>query len=91
MSKSNKKLFASLAADGSDNAQAALAELKSEKAGSRYYDFTSDYTAYMNYVNLMCRVAAVYLGLDQTDREGVAYKAPDGGSYKTYDWKSIQA
>ena len=86
-SKANKKLFGSLVTDGSENAQAALAELKSEKAGSRYYDFTSDYTAYMNYVNLMCRVAAVYLGLDQTDREGNKYTAPDGGSYKTYDWK----
>ena len=66
-SKSNKKLFASLAADDGANAQAALNELKSEGAGTRYYDFTSDYTAFMSYVNLMCRVAAVYLGLDQND------------------------
>ena len=86
-SKSNKKLFASLAADDGANAQAALNELKSEGAGTRYYDFTSDYTAFMSYVNLMCRVAAVYLGLDQNDPDGNPYKAPDGGSYKTFDWK----
>ena len=86
-SKDNKKLFASLATDRGEAAQRALEELKSEEAGSRYYDFTSDYTAYMNYVNLMCRVAAIYLGLDDKDREGVQYTAPDGGKYETYDWK----
>ena len=87
-SKDNKKLFGSLEGDiDNANSKAALKELIDEKAGSRYYDFTSDYTAYMNYVNLMCRVAAVYFGLDGVDHDGVAYKAPDGGSYKTYDWK----
>lgn len=87
-SKDNKKLFASLMADSdNDNSQKALKELQSDEAGCRYYDFTSDYTAYMNYVNLLCRVAAVYLGLDQEDKEGNKYVAPDGGSYKTYDWK----
>ena len=86
-SKSNKTLFGSLATDGSDAAKNALAELISEEAGSRYYDFTSDYTAYMNYVNLMCRVAAIYLGLDQEDPDKKPYTAPDGGSYRTYDWK----
>lgn len=86
-SKDNKRLFGSLMGDSSENSKAALQELISEEAGSRYYDFTSDYTAYMNYVNLMCRVAAIYLGLDGNDNEGNPYKAPDGGSYKTYDWK----
>ena len=87
-SKDNKKLFGSLEGDiDNSNSKAALKELIDEKAGTRYYDFTSDYTAYMNYVNLMCRVAAIYLGLDGSDHDGVKYKAPDGGSYKTYDWK----
>lgn len=87
-SKGKKELFGSLMIDSDNpNSQAALDELTSEEAGSRYYDFTSDYTAYMNYVNLLCRVAAVYLGLDGTDLEGNKYKAPDGKSYKTYDWK----
>jgi hypothetical protein len=87
-SKGKKDLFASLMVDTDNaNSREALKELQSEEAGSRYYDFASDYTAYMNYVNLMCRVAAVYLGLDGYDNDDNKYKAPDGGSYKTYDWK----
>jgi hypothetical protein len=86
-SKDNKKLFGSLAADNSEASRNALKELISEEAGTRYYDFTSDYTAYMNYVNLMCRVAAIYLGLDGKDQDGNQYKAPDDGNYRTYDWK----
>jgi hypothetical protein len=83
-SKSKKKIFASVMTDGSDNAKNVLADLTEEGAGSRYYDFTGDYTAYMNYVNLMCRVAAVYLGIEDLT-------APDGKSkYKTYDWKNYQ-
>jgi hypothetical protein len=90
-SKSNKKLFNSLSADDSQHSRDALQDLIKSEEGSRYYDFTSDYTAYMNYVNLMCRVAAVYLGLDEEDPLGNKYKAPDGGSYKTYDWKKYHS
>lgn len=87
-SKNNKKIFSSLAADTSNtNSKNALEELISEEAGSRYYDFATDYTAYMNYVNLMCRVCAVYLGLGKEN----GYKAPDGGSYTTYDWKNYHS
>lgn len=56
------------------------------KAESRYFDFTSDYTAYMNYVNLMCRMSASYMGL--ADKE-VMY----GGiktKYRFVDWKSYR-
>ena len=86
-SKDNKALFGALMGQtDSGNSTAALGDLIDQNSGTRYYDFTSDYTAYMTYVNLMCRVAAVYLGLDDAKK----YKAPDGGSYKTYDWKKYQ-
>lgn len=84
-SKDNKKIFGSIMTDNSENARAALQDLISEEAGSRYYDFTSDYTAYMNYVNLMCRVAAVYLGIE--DRLGPDEKT----TYKHYDWKKYHS
>lgn len=84
-SKDNKKIFGSIMTDNSENARAALQDLISEKAGSRYYDFTSDYTAYMNYVNLMCRVAAVYLGIE--DNLG----PDDKTKYKHYDWKKYHS
>lgn len=29
----------------------------------RYFDFTSDYVTYMNYVNLLCRASAIYMGI----------------------------
>ena len=48
-----------------------LAGLMNANSGSintkyqlRYYDFEVDYTSYMTYVNLMCRVAAGYLGIE---------------------------
>lgn len=84
-SKDNKKIFGSIMTDNSENARAALQDLISEEAGSRYYDFTSDYTAYMNYVNLMCRVAAVYLGIE--DKLG----PDDKTTYKYYDWKKYHS
>ena len=81
-SEGKKNLFGSLMTDlDNSNAQEALKELTSEEAGSRYYDFTSDYTAYMNYVNLLCRVAAVMLGLGDQEVAG------GEGKYRTYDWK----
>lgn len=79
-SKHNKEIFGSLMADPSG--QSALKELISEEAGSRYYDFASDYNAYMNYVNLMCRTAAVFL--DIGDKKGPGGKK----TYKTYDWRN---
>ena len=84
-SKDNKKIFGSIMTDNSENARAALQDLITSEGGTRYYDFTSDYTAYMNYVNLMCRVAAVYLGIENET-------APDGKSkYKHYDWKKYHS
>lgn len=92
--KRDKELLGSLAMEAGDSeaSKAALAELTSEEAGSRYYDFTSDYVAYMNYVNLMCRVAAVYLKLDEPNPiTGEKRTAPDGGKYSTYDWKKYHS
>lgn len=51
---------------------------------SRYFDFLSDYSTYMRYVNLLCRVAAIYMGLgDKT--------APNSDTpYKLYDWSNYR-
>lgn len=85
-SKDNKALFGALMGQtDSENSTKALGDLIDENSGTRYYDFTSDYTAYMTYVNLMCRVAAVYLGIEDLP-------APNNeGTYKTYDWKKYQS
>lgn len=88
MSKADKKSFQSLMTEyKSDKDATSVLEnvMASFDDGKnvRYYDFKSDYPSYIRYVNLMCRVAAVYLGIG--DEEG-----PDGTKYKYYDWATYQ-
>lgn len=51
---------------------------------SRYFDFLADYSTYMRYVNLLCRVTAIYMGLgDKT--------APNTDTpYRSYDWSNYR-
>lgn len=87
MSKADKESFASLLSDyQNDKTAAGVLDniMASFDAGNvRYYDFKSDYSSYIRYVNLMCRVASVYMGLG--DRKG-----PNGTKYKSYDWATYQ-
>ena len=84
-SNSDKKIFGSLMTDGSSNSKAVLSELISDHGETRYYDFASDYNNYITYVNLMCRVAAVYLGID-------GKYGPDGKTpYRNYHWANYQS
>lgn len=84
-SKQDKKIFGSLSADmNNENSKNALKDLMDENAESRYYDFASDYSTYIRYVNLMCRVAATYLGIEK--RIGPDGKTP----YAMYDWANYQ-
>lgn len=84
-SAKDKKIFGSLMGDmNNENSKSALQDLISDNAESRFYDFTSDYSHYIRYVNLMCRVAAVDLGIENN-------KGPDGKtSYLYYDWANYQ-
>ena len=85
-SAADRKIFGSLMGDMDNaNSKQALSELMSDHGETRYYDFASDYSTYIMYVNLMCRVAAVYLGIE--DKLG-----PDGKTkYKAYDWADYQS
>ena len=85
-SKADKKAFGSLMTDlNNENSQKALEDLIGEETESRYYDFRSDYSSYIRYVNVLCRVAAVYLGIENLT-------GPDGKTkYKYYDWGNYQA
>lgn len=84
-SKKDKKSFSSLMGSiERDSDKRALEELIGENAEDRYYDFASDHATYIRYVNLMCRIAALYLGIE--DRVG-----PDGKTtYERYDWSNYQ-
>lgn len=50
------------------------------KTDTRYFGFLSDYANYVRYVNLLCRVCAIFLGIGNR-------KAPNTETpYKYYDW-----
>ena len=50
----------------------------------RYFEFTSDYVSYMQYVNLMCRMSSVYMGLD---KYYIQMEGHDKMPFKLFDWK----
>ena len=84
-SNDEKRIIGSLMTDNSKNSQTVLRELISDHGETRYYDFASDYSNYITYVNLMCRVAAVYLNIDEE-------KGPDGTTpYRNYHWANYQS
>lgn len=88
MSNADKESFASLLSDyqNDKNASEVLNNIMSsfEKGNVRYYDFKSDYSSYIRYVNLMCRISAAYMGLGE--KVGPDKKTP----YKKYDWATYQ-
>ena len=88
-SKADAKVFGSIMAGGgfeNENSKSVLQSIiDSHDAGeTRYYDFATDYSEYIKHVNLLCRVAAIYLGIG--DENG-----PDGTKYKNMDWGNYQA
>lgn len=54
---------------------------------NRYFDFLSDYTSYMKYVNLMCRMSAIYMGIGERSMplNGVLLN-----QYQYFDWKNYK-
>ena len=88
-SKADAKIFGSIMAGGgfeNDNAKSVLQSIIDSHDGgeTRYYDFATDYSEYIKHVNLLCRIAAIYLGIG--DEEG-----PGDKKYKNFDWGNYQA
>ena len=52
------------------------------EANMRYYDFQQDYLTYIKYVNVLCRVAAAFLELQDFEL--------DGTRLPRYDWKNYR-
>lgn len=85
--KANKELFRMLslgASSGDAAAEGVLKDLVSDEHESRYFDFESDYSSYINYVNLLCRICALMLGLGDETVPGSNKK------YKNYDWSQYK-
>lgn len=89
MSKEEKyaytSLFTTLAGD-SDAKKTLATEIASlmNDDDLRYFDFVQAFSLYIAHVNLLCRIGAVFLGIDK-------YQVPwvDKGNvtYGTYDWR----
>ena len=88
--KDEKNVFANLWAgmnNGDSNAENALKDLVDDNAEGRYFDFKVDYGNYIKYVNLLCRVTAILLGIGDLKPPGInkAYKNFDWGNYKYFN------
>ena len=87
MSKEEKHAYTSLFIDiahGSEKVAAnQIANIKNTD-DIRYFDFSQKYAEYCRVVNLLCRISAVFLGIQD---EKVPWIEHGGASYGTYDWR----
>lgn len=86
-SKQRKKImkdFFSKQNISDSTAKEALAEIIKEDGEERYFDFVTDHSHYMRIVNMMCRVAALYLGIGEQNAPGTTTK------YKYYNWENYK-
>ena len=75
------------ASDNFGPLKALLGDAKKNKEDFRLFDFKSDYTNYMNYVNVLCRAGATFL-----DIKTISNKTSFGGekTFQSYDWKAYR-
>lgn len=97
--ESKQNLIQSLASqvsDANNKVNGWVQDMLHEKQfDTKYFEFLPQYSMYIRYVNILCRLGAIYLGLDGTQNDGdsnpdvVMNKAQVPGSgklYKYYDW-----
>jgi hypothetical protein len=83
LSEDERKSFTNWLAErvtDSDNTSALQAIIGNQDI--KYFDFTTDYVTYMQYVNLLCRMCALYLGIGDKPFNGIDGETP----YKYYNW-----
>lgn len=75
------------ASDNFNPLKSLLTDAKKNKEDFRLFDFKSDYTNYMNYVNVLCRAGATFL-----DIRTLSNKTSFGGekTFQSYDWKAYR-
>lgn len=89
VSSSEKKAINQLFGDSSNaegkfNQTVLNSILKDKQKDIRYFDFTEAYNDYMRYVNLLCRMCAIYLGIGDLTAPTTTDK------YKYYNWKNYK-
>ena len=82
-----KKTLASLIANrGKDDAaKSAIEDILSKSDDMRYFGFVPDYSEYIRYVNLLCRITAIYLGIGDDLAAGALQT-----KYKDYSWANYK-
>lgn len=85
--KEEKKMLTSFfSGKGKDsNSNTALAQIISGSDDCRYFGFTEDYSEYIRYVNLLCRVTAIYMGIGEKMAPGALQT-----KYKNYNWANYK-
>ena len=67
------------------NANEALSQMLTGTDDCRYFGFVEDYSEYIRYVNLLCRVSAIYMGIgEKTAPTAISTK------YKNYNWANYK-
>lgn len=85
--KSDKKSTAGALVSASNNKFKNFKDILSDNPSEklRYYDFESDYSEYIKYVNVMCRAAAGFMEIHETiNVKGKPVK------FQQYDWKNYR-
>lgn len=65
-------------------AAAALKDIVDTNNEERYFDFVGDHSSYIKIVNILCRVAAIYLGIGEQNAPNTNTK------YKYYNWENYK-
>lgn len=92
--ESEKNIFLNLwegMNNNDSNAESALRDLIDDEGEARYFGFKTDYSSYIKYVNLLCRVTAILLGIGDNYPPGIStpYKSFDWGNYKYFNNYSV--
>ena len=73
-------------ADGVHMAQDALTALNSENVEIKYFGFQLDYVKYIRYVNTMCWMMAIMLGISDKPVPGFESLPNGEGTFGKFDW-----
>lgn len=84
--ETKKNVAALLGGKGKDDtAKSAISEIVSKSGDMRYFGFVPDYSEYIRYVNLLCRMTAIYLGIGDKLAPGATQTV-----YKNYSWANYK-
>ena len=70
-------------AEAASNKKTLLSKILGNK-DVRYFDFKTDYAEYIRYVNLLCRICSIYLGINEK------YFGNSGTKYGDYNWANYK-